>query len=569
MKTLQKLFYAFAMLCCSIPTISQSRAEKLEAMLTRYTADLNASTPGMTIRILAGDSVILQKSYGAASVENNVMISEETVFNIGSISKQFLAFIILQFENEGKLKTSDRVSKYMPEYSIFQQYPITISHMLFHTSGLMENLELHEIGGYRNATISMEDEKKLLADQTALNFMPGTQYSYSNTGYSALALLAEKISGKRLPALMAERIFIPLNMKHSFVMDDPNRIIPKLAWAYNKSGEEYVRFQPSDADYGPGNIHTTITDLMKWGRNYKKQEVGKEVFLKFFNPGYLDNGEKTNYGYGLFIEHYKQLPTIEMAGGRRGYLTELMYFPQQDVTICILSNSRHFRLFEMAKRIADVVLENEFPLTAVNTDVPGKTAVTHQPLVLSAKNLKTYEGLFWQPKTSLLRKIYFKNDTLFYQRPGGIETAMVPVNHNKFVFSIGGNLTNTQVIFSKGSSRKTDRLFVVSEMGDTTAFHSYTQANYSDEQLDQFSGSFFNKDADAIFRVYKKSDGVISLEVKGWKKFDMKPVFKDYFIHDQFGSIMFIRNRKGKIIGLHAKSGKTNNLHFTKMIPAT
>ncbi|MBK8552529.1 MAG: beta-lactamase family protein [Ignavibacteria bacterium] len=324
--------------------------------------------------VVSDSKIIYRKMAGSSDLERLVPVRDNTIFNIGSLSKQFTAFLILLLEEENKLSIEDDVSKYLPEYQIFKTNGIKIKHLLYHTSGLREQITMLQLCGWKDDDVySAADEKYLLSRQGDVNFTPGTMMQYSNTNYFALGLIIEKVTGKKFSDYCDEQIFIPLDMKTAQVADDHSQLILNKAEAYNTIKEDEVRkYSPSDDDYGHSSIYCSADDLKKWADNFSEKKIGSDVlYQKFFSKGSYDNGKPIlSYGYGWFHDSYKGIPDIWHDGARLGFRSGLLYFPEKNVYIITLSNARDFPYADLREKIADHIFTGQFPAEKTDESKP-------------------------------------------------------------------------------------------------------------------------------------------------------------------------------------------------------
>jgi CubicO group peptidase (beta-lactamase class C family) len=235
-----------------------------------------AGSPGCALGVYRDGRMLYEKGYGLANIEENVAITPRSVFDIGSTSKQFSASSILLLEKQGKLSVNDDVRKYVPELPDYGQ-KITILHLLNHTSGLRDYLVLFEMAGINIDTVTTdEDALALIARQKALNFTPGSQYLYSNSGFFLLSVIVKRVSGKTLKDFAAENIFTPLGMTHTQYRDEHRALIPERAMAYdqNEKKDGYVMNVSYFEQTGDGAVHTSVQDLLKWDENFYSAQVG-------------------------------------------------------------------------------------------------------------------------------------------------------------------------------------------------------------------------------------------------------------------------------------------------------
>src|SRR2546426_6719455 len=299
-----------------------SADEKKTAAVDEVFADLTKrGSPGCALGVYRDGKTIYSKGYGLANLEESVPITPQSVFDIGSTSKQFTAASILLLEKQAKLSVDDDVRKYIPELPDYGE-KITILHLLNHTSGLRDYLTLMDLAGINTDSVTTdEDALQIIARQKALNFAPGSDWLYSNTGFFLLSVIVKRASGKTLREFAAENIFTPLAMTHTQYRDDHTSLIANRAMAYDakEKGAGYRLDVSYFEQTGEGAVHTSVEDLLKWDENFYSGQIGGKGFLaEIQEQGKLNNGKVLDYAKGLFIQDYRGLHTVSHGGGLGG-----------------------------------------------------------------------------------------------------------------------------------------------------------------------------------------------------------------------------------------------------------
>src|SRR6476646_5840121 len=334
--------------------------DKTAAAVDEVFADYTkAGSPGCAVAVYRDGKISYSKGYGLANIEEAVNITPQTVFDIGSTSKQFTAASILLLETQGKLSVHDDIRKYLPEIPDYG-HTITILHLLNHTSGLRDYLVLFEMAGINIDTVTTdEDALALIARQKALNFTPGSEYLYSNSGFFLLSVIVKRVSGKTLKEFAAENIFTPLGMTHTQYRDEHRSLVPERAMAYdqNKKKDGYVMNVSYFEQTGDGAVHTSVQDLLKWDENFYSAQVGgKEFLAEIQERGKLNNGKTITYAKGLAVTEYRGLKAVRHGGSWGGYRAELLRFPEQHFSVACLCNVGNADPSRRANLVADVYL---------------------------------------------------------------------------------------------------------------------------------------------------------------------------------------------------------------------
>jgi CubicO group peptidase (beta-lactamase class C family) len=361
-----------AMLAVLLPSAMAGAAPSTRALATQwqerqvdalFAAWNRPGMPGAVVEVIRDGKIVLSKGYGFAELERNVPMTPAASFTIGSNSKQFTAFSIYLLARDGKLALDDDIRKYLPEVPDFGT-TITIRHLLHHTSGLRDYLDLMFLKGARtDEVVSLEDGLALVKRQRALNFVPGQQFLYSNTGYLLLGQIVQRVSGMVLAEFARVRIFEPLGMKHTQFLHGYGTLVPQRVLSYLPSGAggyNYVAVCES-AD-GAGGVVTTAGDLALWDRNFYDGRVGgMDLLAQMQAPVMLGNGHPSNYASGLLIEAYSGRRIVEHGGAIGGFRTQLTRFPDQHFSVVVQANSPDLNPNELVRKIADIYLDHKVP----------------------------------------------------------------------------------------------------------------------------------------------------------------------------------------------------------------
>lgn len=324
------------------------------------------TSPGCALGVIRNGELIYKRGYGMANLDFGIANSPQSVFRIGSTSKQFTAACILLLEQEGELSLEDDIHKYFPELPDYGA-PIRISHLVHHTSGIRDYLTLFYLAGYDSDDYYYTDDDvlQMIFRQKTLNFAPGTEYLYSNSGYFLLGQIVRRITGKSMRDYAHERIFKPLGMENTHFHDDHKAVVRNRAYGYAPNGNGFEISMTTLDMIGDGGIFTTVEDLLKWDRNFYDSKVGGVAFIsKMTEVGRFRDGSMvvTNrdstafYASGLSVGAYGGLPTVRHGGAFVGYRAEMLRFPEQRFTVICLANLATFRPGDLCEKVAQVYL---------------------------------------------------------------------------------------------------------------------------------------------------------------------------------------------------------------------
>ncbi|MBO9202150.1 MULTISPECIES: serine hydrolase [Niastella] len=328
--------------------------KKLDKLIAGY---IVPSQPGCEVLVARHGQIVYKKAFGSANLELNVPLSTGMVFNLASITKQFTAVAILQLMEQGKISLNDSLQKFVPDFPS-KGHTITIEHLLTHTSGIKDYLQLNFSG--QNMERWDFTPKQVIDSfkNYPLNFIPGARFSYSNSGYYLLGYIIEKISGKRYQNYIIDNLLKPLGMAHT-CFDSNGNIIPGRVNGYYKDGADYKNpdFWSPTIEYAAGGLISNVDDLLKWHNGlYSYQLLKKETLQKAFTPFRLSDGKATDYGYGWFAKTNNGIQSIEHEGGLPGFRTNEIYYPGEDVFIAILCNFGTAPIEDLSAGISAVAL---------------------------------------------------------------------------------------------------------------------------------------------------------------------------------------------------------------------
>ncbi len=357
-------------------------------------------SPGCSLGVFKDGKIAYSRGYGMASLEHDLPISLDTVFYAGSVSKQFTAIAAALAIQQGKLSYDDAIRNYLPELPPYAD-AIKVSNLLHHTSGLRDYNTLLSIAGRRDE--DAWDNRVVLqmtAKQTQLNFKPGDEYLYSNTGYTLLATIVERATGMKFAAFADANIFKPLQMEVTHYHVDSRRLVHHRAMAYGGRDGQWTLDTPVNERAGAGGIYTSIPDLLKWDENFYTGRVGgSDVLKKIQTPGRLNDGKTLPYAWGLQIGDYRGLPIVEHGGSLGGYRAHILRFPSQHASVALLCNASAIAPSGLARRVADIVLSDTLaapaPAAAGAAGRGGGAGDTPPPATMPAgTSLADYAGTY-------------------------------------------------------------------------------------------------------------------------------------------------------------------------------
>lgn len=330
--------------------------QKIDAIYANY-----QHQPGAMVGIWKDGAVLFAKAYGLANLEHQVPFSTTTTSDIGSVAKQFTCYAILLLEQEGTLALDDDIRTYLPFVPAFEK-PITIRHLMNHTSGLREIYSTEQVRGRRSGdAMFQEDVIQLVERQQELNFTPGSQFMYCNTAYALLAEIVETVSGLSFEQWMFGHVFEPLGMQRTFIMDRQGEVFPEMAASYNLQADSvYTKEYDNNTLRGQGGIYSCLEDMMKWvGHLANELSRGSMLMEKMTEPAVLNNGDTLNYAKGLYVNDFRGVQRIFHSGSSAGYRSGLVYYPEFDLGIFVNVNAPNVPLYETLDLITEFFLAEE------------------------------------------------------------------------------------------------------------------------------------------------------------------------------------------------------------------
>ncbi len=385
------------------------------------------TTPGMSLAVVKDGKILYTRGYGMASLEFDVPNKPETVFDIGSISKQFTAAAIRILEHRGLLSLDDDIRTYVPQMPSYDR-PVTIRHLIHHTSGIRDYETLQSLAGEHSdqGWHTNQDLLELLARQKGLDFPPGIKYQYSNSGYTLLAVIIERITGQSLGAFVKDNIFIPLGMKRTFILESNRIVVKNRARGYSLRDGLFVLDETLNESTGDGAVQTTVGDFALWDRNFYENRLEVPDFaIRMEEVGKLADGRPVSlpargrpglYAFGLILSTYRGLRTVSHSGAYVGFRASYLRFPEQKLSIIICANIADINPTELCLRVADIVLEKEFKEPLKQETGPAVPAGQDaSPMAaLTAAALAVYAGDYFSDELPATYQLRVRDGSLYF-----------------------------------------------------------------------------------------------------------------------------------------------------------
>ena len=434
-----RLFAAVCVAASRLPAQSFPPNPKVDALFAEWN---KTTTPGCALGVVQNGKFIYERGYGMANLDYDIPNSPRLIYYVGSDSKQFTAASIALLVLDGKISLSDDVRKYVPEmpnYSATYGVPVTIDNLVHHTSGIRDIYTLMDLAGLRMEDVMPDSVAlALIARQKELNFKPGTEYLYSNSGYWLLGQIVQRVSGKSLRLFADERMFAPLGMTHTHFHDDPGHVMKNRAMSYMPDSAHGFRisYLQNFDKIGAGGLYTTIEDLLKWDDNFYSHKVGGDALQNLIHTRGILNGRDTiTYAFGNEVSSYRGLATDEHGGSLMGYRAHILRFPSQHFSVIETCNLGTIDPGSIARKVADVYLGDRLKQATVASRPAGprqQSAGQRTPARLGATELQALAGDYYSDELDAMYHVVVDGDHLALRRPLARSTPLVAADSNAF-----------------------------------------------------------------------------------------------------------------------------------------
>ncbi|HTE01569.1 MAG TPA: serine hydrolase domain-containing protein [Mucilaginibacter sp.] len=561
MKTFRKHLFTLLLINCTIGSVSaqsipEEKVKKIDSLFKQWNTP---KSPGFTIGIVRNDSLIYAKGYGLANLEYNVPNTPETIFHMASVSKQFTAYAIVLLARQGKLNLDDDIRKYLTWFPDLKQ-KITIRNLLNHTSGIRDQWQLLAMAGTRlDDVITEEQIVKVLSKQQALNFKPGDEWSYSNSGFTMLGEIVRSVTGKSLRQFTDSAIFKPLGMNNTHFHDDYTEIVPNRSYSYGTNGKNgYVNAILSYSNAGATSLFTNINDMSKWVINFYDHKVGDQKDIEQLTQKcVLNNGKVQDYAMGISNDEYRGQKRYSHNGGDAGYRTSVEVFPDLKMGFIVFSNLGETDPTGKANALANLFIKDPSP-KAVQAKPQHKDL--DNAILKDTVSIKKYTGDYISDDGAHFG-YRLRNQKLYWITPGGSSNLLIKTEKDTFAM-----FTNPTVkfVFAVNSKKQTitneywPNGFRMLVKYDTTA--------KSDKQLATYTGTYHSDELDCNYRIVLKNHKLILTNAK----YDDAPLrlYGDSQLGNDLwwmNNLELKRNSKNQVTGFEVNSGRIRHVWFRKI----
>jgi CubicO group peptidase (beta-lactamase class C family) len=514
-----------------------------------FTAYEKGKSPGCSVGVVQNGSFVYRKAHGFGSLELSVPLSPESVFYMGSVSKQFTAASVVLAAKLGFLALDDDIHTFIPELPDYG-HPVTLRQMLHQTSGFRDFFTLLYMAGRQDSGFRARDVLDLVVHQKNLNNEPGKEFIYSNTNYFLLGVVIERATGRTLAQFAKENIFQPLGMTHTRFADDRTVVIPDRIAAYDPGpGETFLSDWSTAFDVvGAGGLMSSVDDMRLWENNFREDRLGKgTLMIDLQVPGVLNDGNQISYALGLELGTYRGVPTVGHNGSLFGYRTEVLRLPKQDLSIICLCNLSSAPTGSLVRQIADLYLP-----PSLKADTARRPAQLGEAL----PDPSLFAGEYLDQRTHTLFSFTAAKGDLV-----GWGTPLRRTGPNTF-----NDLGTGTITFSPSRQSMTATL----TMDGETAFAGSRVAGVrlNNTELAALSGTYSSSELEQSYRLTLQESHLI-LHNGSNTPVLLTPITGTEFEAGDLGTIVFQWGGDKRILGFSVFSGNVRGLIFTREISPT
>ncbi len=535
------------LLLATVCQVNARTTTKVDELFTEWN---DGDSPGAALVIVKDGAIIYQQGYGYANLEHRIRITPQTAFDVASVAKQFTGLSVAMLVEQGKLSLDDDIRKYLPDVPDFGK-PITLAHLLHHTSGLRDWPETLALSGVDlEGPITLEMILEMVRRQRELDFAPGEEEQYSNTGYNLLAAAVAKDTGQSFGGWTDVNLFQPLGMNHTRVCVDPAEVVTNRADSYAPGDQgKFHRVESQLAAQGSSSLFVTAEDMGKWLLNFETAHVGGKAALQMIRePGKLTSGMKVNYGFGLVLGDYQGSPMFNHGGSWAGYRSFVMWIPEKRFAVAILSNAADMNASNLSFRVADLYLgvpADERPIPPV---AKTPNAVKGDPTTWDAF-LGTYRlGPGW------LLTITLEGDRLMAQATHEDKFNMTPISNARFFVKAYGAAVE----------------FVHEDSGPVTHLHyrgiNAPKLNVSSPTgLADYAGDYWSEElrTNARFEIH---DGQLAIQRLSGAWMNLLRTGENRFDAERTGfAVEFTRNAASEVTEVKVSGGRVRHIRYQRV----
>jgi len=546
MKFTSQILLLLGLLFSSLVATAQSiDTDDLEAKIdAMIPTAINDTTPGLVVGIVQNGKLTFSKGYGLANLSYGIANKPEMLYNIGSVSKQFLGYAFAMLHADGLINLDDPVSKYLDDWPEFE-HKVSLRHLLSHSSGYREAYAMSELAGRIVGVdhLSREECLNVVRRQKELEFVPGTRFTYNSTAWVILAEILEKATGESAAAWVDQHLLDPLKMESTRIENYVGEVMSNAAESYSYDSDRGYKNEKSNrAIFGAADLLTSVNDLAKWINNIRTAEIGgEEVRSIFLDPLELAGGVNSEYALGIGVKNYRGVKRYSHNGGHEAFLTQLRYFPEQDLGIILISNFGG-NGWLLASKISRLLLANY-----MTDDVKKEES---KNIALNTKELESFKGSYISSDYHKSVQLDIMDDTLTLDDGN----KLIPVSAKEF------RLKNQEVRVTFNTLTKgVEQMRIV---GNADSKYLKVKSWSPEEQiLEKYKGDYWSDELETVYHLEMK-DGQLAVGHRWLDSTVLKPITKDVFGTDWGYILKFTRDEKDLITGFSISGGRTLSVFF-------
>lgn len=544
-----------------LEAVETDPSKLVDQLMARYDRD---DAPGAAVAVWRNGRTIFSNAYGVANLTYDIPFEVNTRTNIGSTSKQFTAFAIMLQAERGQLSLDDDIRVHLPELPEFEE-TITVRHLITHTSGLREFLNLLRMSGRRldhGDYIGRDELIEIVKRQPALQNAPGTEWNYNNTAFGLAAVIVERTSGQAFHEFMADNVFGPLGMTRTMVRPTPEHIVKQRSVGYTPSGDGFVEISDLGGAVGAGSIYTTVEDLQTWAENYASPRIGTTKIVEEMMTSYvLTDGKETGYGYGLSVDTQGGLKRVSHGGADVAHRSMLAYYPEINAGITVQSNHSEFNS-SVAFRFATAFFDD-----AIEPEPEEATAEVgdFDPTSYNPEDFDEMVGRYAIDNVPTFILTFTREDnTLYTQATGQSRFEIVPTSDSTFAL----NVVEASVTFHRNSD---------GDVSGTTLHQNGIRQHATRlkeeevevwkptvKDLTAFAGRYFSEEIETFYTAVVE-DGQLVMHQRRLDVGNLTSSDKDVFTSDGGMTFSFERDRNKQVIAFYLSNGRTRDVRFERI----
>jgi CubicO group peptidase (beta-lactamase class C family) len=516
--------------------------DKIESLVPAAVRD---STPGLVIGVVHNGELIFSEGYGMANLSYSIPNDTKMIYNLGSVSKQFLGYAFAILHTEGKLNVDDPVGKYLENWPEFDQQ-VAIRHLLTHTSGYREAYTMSNLAGrgIEVDRLTREECLDVVRKQPALEFTPGSRFSYNSTAWVILAEILEEVTGQPAHKWVRENILIPIGMTDTHIESFVGEVMPNAAESYYFDQERgYGNPKSNRAIFGAAEVYSSIEDFARWLDNFQTLKVGgRSAMDLFLSPYELNDGTNSEYGFGIQNRMHKGLKLYSHTGGHESFLTQMRYYPEHKLGIVAISNYGGYGWIA-TNQIAEYLLKDYMQF-------PEKK--DYEPFEISSERIQQLEGVYLSDTRNESTTLSIINDTLTIW--GGMQ--MLPISENRFYATTWGG--QFEIVERAGQSPQ-----LIIHGDSKTVYQKVDHWTPKVKELKEYESDYNSKELETVYHLVIK-DNRLTIQHRWLGEIGLTPITHDFFRSDWGWFVEFNRSKTNDILGFNIHSSRTLNVFFEK-----